>query len=183
MYRGILQQLPAKQRRWRYLSHVQDERILFGSACVLQNSTAWRKWVPAKLKAAPSIIDVLHSNNGKVLRLLGVCLLFQAGATFAVALLFAGIAGSWLIAESAVANAAGSIAAILPISINGFGITEASFAGVASQLGVDFTVATLVSFLIRILVLPLVLAFGLMYVFEEKVSPRKVASSLDAETI
>ena len=135
----------------------------------------WMRRLPAKLSFVATAHGVLHANRGQLLQLLALCLLFQLVATGAIALLFAGIGVSWAIAESAVANGAGSIAAILPISINGLGITEASFAGVASQLGIGFTEAAMVSLLVRLLVLPLVIGFALMYVFEKRSKPMPIA--------
>ena len=131
----------------------------------------WMQRLPAKFSFVAAAHDVLHANRARLLQLLAICLLFQVVATGAVALLFAGVGISWAIAESAVANGAGSIAAILPISINGLGITEASFAGVASQLNIGFTEAAMVSFLVRILVLPLIIGFAVTYVFGKQSEP------------
>jgi glycosyltransferase 2 family protein len=143
----------------------------------------WHKWLPERMKPLIYRIDDLMANKVCLLELLGICVLYQLIAVIPFGLLFVTIGSSWLLAESAVANVAGSLAAIVPISINGFGITEASFIGVASQLGADLTVATIVSFLIRILVLPLVAVFGIMYMFQGEVHPTKPVSKLQAEAI
>ena len=147
----------------------------------LGKSEAWQRWIPTRLSAAGPGFRVLASNKSRLIELLLACLVFQVVATLAVALLFIAVGAPWLPAESAIANAAGSLAAILPVSINGIGVTEASFAGVASRMGVDFTMAAVVSLLVRILVLPLVLAFGVVYMFEAKVKPGDAAMIMETE--
>lgn len=142
----------------------------------LRVSSAWERWLPHRLKPAVSKVAVLNSNRFRLLHLSGICLLYQMIAVLPFGLLFAGVGAPWLLAESAVANTGGSLAALLPISLNGVGITEASFVGIASLLGVDYTAATVVSFLIRLLVLPLVAVFGIMYMFGVRRRPTVSAS-------
>ena len=154
-----------------------------GLLYVMKTYRGWHKWLPERIKPLISRIDDLMSNKVCLLKLLAICVIYQLVAVIPFGLLFVSIGSSWLLAESAVANVAGSLAAIVPISINGFGITEASFIGVASQLGADLTIATIVSFLIRILVLPLVAVFGIMYMFQSGGHPRKSRSKLQTEAI
>src|SRR5690606_16797652 len=111
----------------------------------LARTRRWKKRLPARLAPLATAIDTMGLNRQRLLELLAVCLAFQLIASVAVALLFVGVGVNWAVAEAAVANGAGSLAAILPISINGLGVTEASFAGVAAQLGIGLTEATIVS--------------------------------------
>lgn len=149
---------------------------------MLHRFDRWRAWLPPRLSVIAGTIDNMLTNRLRMFELAAICLLFQVLATAIVAMLFAGIGIYWAIAESAVANGAGSIASILPVSINGLGVAEASFAGVATQFGIGFTEATLVSLLIRILVLPLVVLFGFLYLVEDKDKPAEVAAEVGPET-
>ena len=144
---------------------------------------AWRAWLPARLAMIAGTVDTMIANTPRVLELAAIGLLFQLIATGIVAMLFTAIGIYWPIAESAVANGAGSIAAILPVSINGLGVTEASFAGVATRFGIGFTEATLISLLIRVLVLPLVVLFGFLYLVEDGDKPAAIAAEVEAETV
>lgn len=149
---------------------------------VLKHSRSWRRWLPPSIGPVSDSIDVMYSRSSRVLELQLVCLLFQVVATLIVALLFAGIGVTWVIPEAAVANGAGSVAAILPISFNGLGVTEASFAGAATQLDIGLTEATLVSLLVRFLVLPLVILFGFLYLFDKDVAAPGTVAATEPET-
>jgi len=85
----------------------------------------------------------------------------------------------WIIVEFAVANDAGYVTGILSILGRGPGLNEASFAGVASQLSIGLTEATVVCFL----TFPLVMLSPLMYMFEARIEPDNVASALNVMSV
>jgi uncharacterized membrane protein YbhN (UPF0104 family) len=157
--------------------------VPLGLLYALSVSSGWKRWLPHRLKPAVSKVAVLNSNRFRLVQLSGICLLYQMIAVLPFAFLFASLGESWHLAESAVGNAAGSLAALLPISLNGVGVTEGSFIGIASLLGVNYTAATVVSLLMRLLILPLVAAFGIMYMFDVKRRPTVSASSAQADVV
>ena len=89
----------------------------------------------------------------------------------------------WISVEFAVANDAGYVAGILPVSSRGPGLHEASIAGVASQQSIGLTEATVVCFLARILAFPLVMFSPLMYMFEARIEADNVASALNVMSV
>ncbi len=57
---------------------------------------------------------------------------------------------------------------IVPLSINGIGIVEATIAGAGVAVGVSYEAGLLVALLMRVLILPLTLLAGLLYAFEPR---------------
>lgn len=100
-------------------------------------------------------------------RLAGVSVLFQALATLAIAVLFAAVHTHDILAESAVISAIYSASALIPISINGLGIMEGSFAFTAQQLGVSFSSAVIVSLMIRLVSTLISVAGGVAFFFDK----------------
>jgi hypothetical protein len=84
------------------------------------------------------------------------------------------------VAACALIAAVAGLATILPISINGIGVVEGSFAGAAVALGTDYEVALMVAVLIRLIVLPLSLIFGAIYALRGHELP-KPATTLEKE--
>jgi uncharacterized protein (TIRG00374 family) len=104
--------------------------------------------------------------RGAWLPLLAISLLFQAQAVLIIFVLFEGLGVHVSFAQAVLITAAAGLATVIPLSINGLGIVEASLAGAAVALGVGYEEGLLVSVLIRIFVLPLSLLAGLLYLFE-----------------
>ena len=102
---------------------------------------AWKEWLP----------------------LIAISFLFQSIAILIVFVLFAGLGEPVSLPKCALIASVAAIATVLPISINGLGVVEASYAGTAVALGISYEPALLVSILIRLLVLPHGLASGLIY--------------------
>jgi glycosyltransferase 2 family protein len=100
------------------------------------------------------------------LPLIGISLLFQAQAILIIFELFRALDVHVTLSQTALIAAAAGIAAIIPFSINGLGIVEATFAGTAVAVGVSYEAGLLVALLIRVLVIPLTLLAGLVYAFE-----------------
>ncbi len=85
----------------------------------------------------------------------------------------------WIIVGFALANDAGYVVGILSVSSTGPGLNEASFAGVASQLSIGLTEATVVCFL----TFPLVMLSPLMYMFEVRIDPDNVTSAFNVKSV
>jgi uncharacterized membrane protein YbhN (UPF0104 family) len=100
------------------------------------------------------------------LPLLAISVLFQAQAILIMYVLFLTLHVPINLAQVALIAAAAGFATVIPLSINGLGIVEASIAGVGLALGVSYEAGLLVALLIRILVIPLTLLTGLLYAFE-----------------
>jgi uncharacterized membrane protein YbhN (UPF0104 family) len=80
-------------------------------------------------------------------------------------------------------GAVAGLATIIPLSVNGIGVVEGSFAGTAVALGIDYDAALTVAILIRLLVLPPSIYFGLLYAFRGNArspSPKAVAAADDS---
>jgi glycosyltransferase 2 family protein len=92
--------------------------------------------------------------------------LFQFLAAGVVYLAFAGIGAPVSVAATLLITAAAGIASVLPISISGIGVVEGSIAGTAVALGVDYDSAVLAALVVRLLVLPISAACGLLYLTE-----------------
>lgn len=97
------------------------------------------------------------------LPLTGISLLFQALAIVNIYLLFLALGAPVSWAACAMIGAVAGLASVIPLSINGIGVVEGSFAGTAVALGVDYEPALTVAVLIRLLVLPPSVVFGVLY--------------------
>jgi glycosyltransferase 2 family protein len=104
--------------------------------------------------------------RGAWLPLIGISLLFQAQAILIIFELFRALDVPVTLSQTALIAAAAGVAAIIPFSINGLGIVEATFAGTAVAVGVSYEAGLLVALLIRVLVIPLTLIAGLVYALE-----------------
>jgi uncharacterized membrane protein YbhN (UPF0104 family) len=92
--------------------------------------------------------------------------LFQVLAAGVVYLAFAGIGAPVSVPAALLITAAAGIASVLPISISGIGVVEGSIAGTAVALGTDYDSAVLAAIVVRLLVLPVSAACGLLYLTE-----------------
>lgn len=126
-----------------------------------------------KLGSIPKL-EPLERNGRSILadkrglaRLAGVSLLFQALAPLAIAVLFAAVRTHDILAESAVISAIYSASSLIPISINGLGIMEGSFAFTAQQLGVSFDSAVIVSLMVRLVSTLISVAGGVIFFFDK----------------
>jgi uncharacterized protein (TIRG00374 family) len=93
-----------------------------------------------------------------------ISMLFQLIAVANVYFLFQSLGTEVSLEACALISAAAGLSTIIPLSINGIGVVEGSFAGTALALGIAYEPALAVAILIRVLVLPPSLIFGLMYV-------------------
>jgi uncharacterized membrane protein YbhN (UPF0104 family) len=121
-------------------------------------------------KLAP-ITDNLRSicaARGEWLPLCALSLLFQAQAVLVLHVLFNALGAPVSFAQAALIAAAAGIATVVPLSINGLGVVEATIAGTAVAIGVSYQAGLVVAVLMRLLLLPLTLAAGLLYAFEPR---------------
>jgi uncharacterized membrane protein YbhN (UPF0104 family) len=99
---------------------------------------------------------------------LALSTLFQVISVGIVYVLFQGIESPATWADCALIAAVAGAATVLPISINGIGVVEASLAGTAVALGLSYEDALIVAVLTRLLVAPFSLLCGLLYLMESK---------------
>lgn len=118
-------------------------------------------------------LEPIHENlrtianaRGQWPPLIAISLLFQIQAILITFVLFNAVDAHVTLEQTALIAAAAGIAGIIPFSINGLGIVEATFAGTAVAVGVSYEAGLLVALLVRTLVLPLTLLAGLLYAFE-----------------
>ena len=114
---------------------------------------------------------LLRAAGPKWLALIASSFMFQVIAIAIIYLLFRSLHVEVPLASCALIAAVSGLASVLPISINGIGVIEGSFAGTAVAVGVDYEVALAVALMIRILVLPATVLFGAMYVFSREQTP------------
>ncbi|MFC3104841.1 lysylphosphatidylglycerol synthase transmembrane domain-containing protein [Salinisphaera aquimarina] len=124
---------------------------------------------------------LIFGDKQGVARLAAVSLLFHILAVTAIALLFAAAHAPGLWAESAVADTTYATVALLPISINGLGVQEGSFAFTAQQLGISFSHAVIVALALRLIaLLTSLIGGGLVFLFDKG---RSADLDLATETI
>jgi uncharacterized membrane protein YbhN (UPF0104 family) len=95
--------------------------------------------------------------------LLCMAFVFQLIAVTIVYLLFLGAGSSIGIAEVALIAAVTGVAGMIPLAINGIGITEGTIALAGVSLGADYEDAAVAAVLLRVAVLPLSCACGVLY--------------------
>jgi uncharacterized membrane protein YbhN (UPF0104 family) len=113
----------------------------------------------------------LEMARGRWLPLLAVSILFQSIAIGIIYVLFQGVHANVTPAECALIGSIAGAATILPISINGIGVVEGALVGAAVALGVQYEDALVVAVLSRLLVVPLSLICGLIYLVEPRRAP------------
>jgi glycosyltransferase 2 family protein len=140
-----------------------------GVAVLVALATGGLSWLARRARTS-SVLQPLTHNLGLLrsagpqwIPLVAISVLFQAIALLYIYALFQSLGSPVPIAACALIAAVAGLATILPISINGIGVVEGSFAGAAVALGVDYEVALMVAVLIRLIVLPLSLIFGAVY--------------------
>jgi hypothetical protein len=140
-----------------------------GLAFLAATYAGWLKPLTNRIRHT-SIFEAVAHNVGYLakarngwLPLIAISLLFQALAIASIFIVFQSLGVHVSLASCAVIGAAAGLATVIPISINGLGVVEGSFAGTAMALGVDYEAALAVAVLMRLMVLPASLVFGLLY--------------------
>jgi uncharacterized membrane protein YbhN (UPF0104 family) len=154
---AILGLLRARSAKWRDSSLLRSKWIGPAVENVRTIARARSEWLP----------------------LLGISLLFQAQAILIVYELFHAVDPQVDLAHAALITATAGIAAIVPFSINGLGIVEATIAGTAIAVGLSYEAGLLVALLMRLLLIPLTLLAALFYAFEPA-PVREASTSLTA---
>ena len=95
--------------------------------------------------------------------LLGMAFVFQLIAVAIVYLLFLGAGSSIGLAEVALIAAVTGLAGMIPLAINGIGVTEGTITLAGVALGADYEDAAVAAVLLRVVVLPLSCACGVLY--------------------
>lgn len=118
-------------------------------------------------------LEILTHNLGHIWRspallinISMVSLLFQVLAIIAIGVLFDALGSDGSYAIYAVMAAIVGLASVLPISINGIGVIEGAFVFSATQLGIGYNEAIIAAFMLRILVMPLSLICGFVYLWD-----------------
>ena len=120
----------------------------------------------SKLEPLLESIRVIRANRRHFLGLVGMSLLFQAIAISSIALLFSALALPGRILESGFTAAAAGVAGMIPLSINGIGIVEGSFAVAAVLANLPYAQAVVVALFVRVFGLLASILFGIMYLLE-----------------
>jgi uncharacterized membrane protein YbhN (UPF0104 family) len=120
-----------------------------------------------KLEPLMTNARLVFADKRGLAKLAAVSMLFHIVAVTAITLLFAAAHTPGVMAESAVADTMYSTAGLIPISINGLGIQEGSFAFTAQQLGISFSDAVIVSLVIRITAVLSSLCGGIFFFFDK----------------
>jgi len=120
----------------------------------------------SKLEFLTDNANLILGQKHRLIYLMCVSLLFQALAILAIVLLFAAVRITGIVAESAVVAVMHAIAALLPISINGLGVMEGSFAFTARDLGINFQSAIIVSLMLRFVMLLVGAAGAIAYLYD-----------------
>lgn len=125
------------------------------------------RWLKSSwLAPVKDVVAAFTTARIEWLPLAAISIAFQIQAILIIHFLFATLDIEVSLAQSALIAAAAGFATVIPISINGLGVVEASIAGVGLAVGVSYDAGLLVALLIRVLVLPLTLIAGLVYAFE-----------------
>jgi uncharacterized membrane protein YbhN (UPF0104 family) len=123
-----------------------------------------RKLQHLKLVAAiQSDLMQLVRAGWRWLPLLLMSLVFQLTAVSIVYMLFLGAGSDIGFAEVALIAAITGVAGILPLAINGIGVTEGTITLAGVALGADYEDAAVAAILLRVVVLPLSCACGVLY--------------------
>lgn len=116
-----------------------------------------------KLAALFENIRLILGQRRLLLAVIAVSVTFQLLAILSVYLLFRAFGVVASFPSCAIIASLSGVVAVLPISINGIGVTEGAFVYVATQLGLDLNQSIVVAFTLRVLNLPLSLVCGLIY--------------------
>ena len=119
-----------------------------------------------KLEPLIESLRVIRANRGHLWGLIGMSVVFQVIAILAIALLFSSLALPWKFFESGFTAAAAGVAGVIPLSINGIGIVEGSFAIAAILANLPYAEAVIVALFIRVFGLLSSILFGILYLFE-----------------
>jgi uncharacterized membrane protein YbhN (UPF0104 family) len=145
--------------------------LYVGWLSVVRRKLRHHKWVVA---IQENLAQLRIAGLRGWLPLLAMALVFQLVAVGIVYLLFVGAGSSVGFAEVALIAAVTGVAGMLPFAINGLGITEGSITLAGVALGADYEDAAVAAVLLRVAVMPLSLACGVLYWTDSHSSGSKV---------
>jgi uncharacterized protein (TIRG00374 family) len=119
-----------------------------------------------KLEILTHNLGHIWNNPGLLINISMASLLFQVLAVIAISVLFDSLGSDVGYPKYAVMAAIVGLASILPISINGIGVIEGAFVLSATQLGIGYNEAIIAAFMLRILMLPLSMICGFVYLWD-----------------
>jgi uncharacterized protein (TIRG00374 family) len=131
-------------------------------------------WLWNKIKEIKKLEILVHNlrlivHGGKnTAKLVVISVLFQITAILVIQLLLTAVNVDKTFYDIAFLAGIIGIAAIIPLSINGIGIVEGAFVFAALQLGVEYNSAVIVAFVLRILVVPLSVMCGILYMLSSE---------------
>jgi uncharacterized protein (TIRG00374 family) len=138
---------------------------------------SWRtghaKRLTKSLLKIPKLEPVLESaravkaNRHHLPALIGMSLLFQLLAIVSIAFLFSALGLPGRFFESGFTASAAGVAGMIPLSINGIGIVEGSFAVAAVIASLPYSEAVVVALFIRAFGLASSVIFGILYALEQ----------------
>src|SRR5262249_27434869 len=103
----------------------------------------------SKLAPITDNIRSICAARGEWVPLVALSFLFQAQAVFVLYALFNALGQSVSFAQAALIAAAAGLATIIPFSINGLGIVEATIAGTAVAVGASYEAGLVIAVLMR----------------------------------
>jgi uncharacterized protein (TIRG00374 family) len=131
-----------------------------------------------KLEPVWESARAVKANRQHLAGLIALSLLFQLLAIVAITFLFSALGLSGKFFESGFTAAAAGVAGMIPLSINGIGIVEGSFAVTAVIADLPYGEAVIVALFIRIFGLASSVIFGILYAFDRNTPvPRKKANT------
>lgn len=95
-------------------------------------------------------------------------LVFQGSSVAIIYVLMQGLGIDATIAMCALISASAGLVTVLPISINGYGVVEGSIAGSGVALGLPYDELIVAAVIYRLLVLPVSLSCGLVFLFSRQ---------------
>lgn len=131
-----------------------------------------------KLRVIFDNLNYLVKNKKKLANIILLSLIFQLLAITGFFAIFKTIGVNVNFSDCAVIAAISGIAAVLPISINGIGVVEGSFAYAATQVNIALDQAITAAFMSRFLILLFSLICGIIYLFESKKTQSKAPLEL-----
>jgi hypothetical protein len=171
---GVLTLILVKEQNQLVLYYVMICAI-GGMGAISMSILLWLGVFSTLLKRIKNIkkLEVLTHNLGHIWRNPGLLinvsmasLLFQVLAVIAISVLFDALGGDASYAKYALMAAVVGLASVIPISINGIGVVEGAFVFSATQLGIGYNEAIIAAFMLRILVIPLSLICGFVYLWD-----------------
>ncbi|MCG8467119.1 MAG: flippase-like domain-containing protein [Gemmatimonadetes bacterium] len=143
--------------------------LLVGSVGLVSVRSALRDRIAAAIRERPKFaalarnVALVRAARGPMMRLVVHSFVFHFIAVLAVYFILGALGATTGYWSVALVVAVSGLAAALPISLNGLGVQEGSFAFVAAQLGVPFDSALAAAVVVRVLVLPLTLIGGAVH--------------------